>query len=286
MAVKAAIVEAVEEVARSYPEELVPAQLWDVPRISFNAQLIVDRVGRDVSVCDIGSGVGMFGPACARLGMRATVMDDYDHPYDDPAMAADLPEAPDAINVRAQDVLGLHRAAGVEIAQRDPLTEGFGFPAESLDVVTSFASMEHWHNSPKRLFAEVRKALVPGGLFILNAPNCASLASRIKVPLGLGKWSEMADWYEPARFRGHVREPDVADFRYIAKDMGLVDVEILGRNFMGQLSPRREIRLAAHILDRILRPWPTLCGDIYLIGRKPGSAGEVGTKRTAVPLTS
>ena len=45
----------------------------------------------------------------------------------------------------------------------------------------------------------------------------------------------MAHWYEPELFRGHVREPDVDDLRYIARDMGLEDVvvakgaEVVGR---------------------------------------------------------
>ena len=176
---------------------------------------------------------------------------------------------PDAINFeRAERVLDLHRAEGVEIEQRDPLVDGFGFAPGSLDVVTSFGSMEHWHHSPRRLFASVIEALVHGGLFVLSAPNCVSFAKRIKVPLGVAKWSRMSDWYEPARFRGHVREPDVADLRYIANDMGLRDVEILGRNWIGQLSQRPALRVAAGILDRVLRPWPTLCSDLYLVGRK------------------
>ena len=198
-------------------------------------------------------------------------MDDFQHPYDDAAMAATLPDVPDAINFeRAERVLELHRGAGVAVMQRDPLVEGFGFPAGSLDVVTTFGSMEHWHHSPRPLFAAVMDALVPGGLFVLSAPNCVSFAKRIKVPLGRAKWSRMADWYDAARFRGHVREPDVSDLRYIAADMGLVEVEVLGRNWIGQLSQRPALRATAGILDRVLRPWPTLCSDLYLVGRKPG----------------
>jgi SAM-dependent methyltransferase len=269
---------ALEQVARSFPEEMIEEQLWDLPRVAFNTRLIVDRVGTDVRVCDIGAGVGMFGAGCARLGMHMTLMDDFAHPYADAEMAAALPDVSDAINFeRAERVLELHRAAGVAVMQRDPLTEGFGFPPQSLEVVTTFGSMEHWHHSPKQLFAAVMEALVPGGLFVLSAPNCVSFSKRIKVPLGLAKWSRMADWYEAPRFRGHVREPDVADLRYIARDMGLDRVEILGRNWIGQLSQRPVLRATAGILDRVLRPWPTLCSDLYLVGRKPGSrAGADG----------
>lgn len=265
------IAQLLDEVARSFPAELVQEQLRDLPRVAWNVQLVVDRMGTDVSLCDIGAGVGMFGVGCARLGMRTTIVDDFAHPYEDAAMAEALPDVPDAINFeRADRVLDIHRAAGVTIEQRDPLVDGFGFAPASLDVVTSFGSMEHWHHSPKRLFASVLEALVPGGLFVLSAPNCVSLSKRIKVPLGIASWSRMSDWYEAACFRGHVREPSAGDLRYIARDMHLTDVEILGRNWVGQLSAKRAIRFSAGLLDRVLTPWPTLCADLYLVGRKPG----------------
>lgn len=267
---RSAVSSVFEEVARGFPPDLVEEQLWDLPRIVYNAMLVVDHMGTDVSICDIGSGVGSFGAGCAKLGMRTTIMDDFDHPYADAGMAGAPPDAPDAINFeRAERILDVHRAAGVTIERRDPLVDGFGFGPRSLEVVTTFGSMEHWHHSPKKLFASVVEALVPGGLFVLSTPNCVALSKRIKVPLGLAKWSQMAAWYEAPRFRGHVREPDVDDLRYIARDMGLVDVEIRGRNWIGQLSSRPHIRRIALGLDRVLRPFPTLCSDIYLIGRKP-----------------
>ena len=51
-----------DRMARRFPADMVEEQLWDLPRIVFNTRLIVDRVGTDVSVCDIGAGVGDTGP--------------------------------------------------------------------------------------------------------------------------------------------------------------------------------------------------------------------------------
>ncbi|MBV9124902.1 MAG: methyltransferase domain-containing protein, partial [Planctomycetes bacterium] len=147
--------------------------------------------------------------------------------------------------------------------------EGIHFPAESLDVVTTFDSMEHWHHSPKKLFASVVKSLAAGGLFILGGPNCFNLRKRLTVPLGIGGWSRMTDWYEPEVFRGHVREPSVADLRYIAKDMGLTDVAILGRNWAGLHSRFGVARAVTPVIDRVLWLRPSLCSDIYLLGTKP-----------------
>src|SRR5690606_24685391 len=121
----------------------------------------------------------------------------------------------------------------------------------------------------KELFHQVIDKLRPGGAFILGAPNCVNLRKRITTPLGWGKWSALADWYEQPVFRGHVREPDVADLRYIAADMGLRDVEIFGRNWIGHLSPNPLVRAATFVLDRPLRLAPSLCADLYMIGQKP-----------------
>jgi SAM-dependent methyltransferase len=258
------------ELAKRFPPALVDAQLADLTRVSFQTGLVLDRKGADVALCDVGSGLGLFPAACAQAGMRVTMMDDFAPPYADAESARATPDAPDAVNFQGVDeALAVHRALGVRVEKRDPLAEGFGFPPESLDVVTTFDSMEHWHRSPKRLFGEFMRALVPGGLLVIGVPNCVNLRKRITVPLGHGKWSEMAHWYEPEFFRGHVREPDVDDLHYIARDLGLVDVEILGRNWAGYQNRRPFVRFATRFVDRILQLRPSLCSDLYLIGRKP-----------------
>ncbi len=259
-----------EALARRFPEALAAEQRRDLERVAFHVGLVTERMGSDVALCDIGSGLGLFPAACAQAGMRVTMMDDFAPPFASAESARAAPGAPDAVNFdRADEALAFHRSLGTRIERRDPLVEGFGFGPATLDVVTCFDSMEHWHRSPKALFAAVREALVPGGLFVLGVPNCVNLRKRVTVPLGRGKWSQMEHWYEPDFFRGHVREPDVDDLRYIARDMALRDVEILGRNWAGTLSPRPAMRRVARLLDGLLRLRPSLCSDLYLVARKP-----------------
>ena len=74
------------------------------------------------------------------------------------------------------------------------------------------------------------------GLFVLGVPNRVNLRKRVFVPFGYGKWSSMKDWYESPVFRGHVREPDVDDLRYIARDLHLRDWQVFGRNWLGYSS--------------------------------------------------
>jgi SAM-dependent methyltransferase len=245
-----------ESVARSYPSNLIEDQLQDIPRIAFNVRLALNGTDpRTVSICDIGGGVGLFSVGCAALGMNALLVDDFADP----------------VNRRLGDsVFVVHKKYGVRVFSRNVITDGLADISERFDVVTTFDSMEHWHHSPKKLFHHVGDQLLkPGGRFVLGVPNCVNVRKRFSVPFGIGKWSRMEEWYEEPEFRGHVREPDVADLRYIALDMGLEDVQILGRNWLGYGSRSKFMRLATWIADRPLGMFPSLCADLYMTGHSP-----------------
>jgi SAM-dependent methyltransferase len=241
------------DVARRYPEALISGQLRDIPRIAFNISLVATRLGFDVSVCDIGGGIGLFSVGCAASGMRATLVDDFN----------------DSVNREFSSVPeSVHRAFAVNVVSTDVVASPPDFPSGSMDVVTSFDSIEHWHNSPKMLLARALSWLRPGGLLVIGVPNCVNLRKRLTVPLGLGKWSSMYDWYEQTPFRGHVREPDVDDLKYIARDLKLENIEIIGRNWLGYVHRSALVRAITRVADVPLRAIPTLCADLYLIGTK------------------
>ena len=231
----------------------------DIPRISFHINLILDTTKpipvTELEICDIGGGIGIFSVGCAALGMKRTVLiDDFEDPVNKKVGAS---------------ILDMHKRLGVEIITRDVIKKGIQDIEGTYDVITTFDSMEHWHNSPKRLFRQVVEKMNKNGFLILGVPNCVNMRKRITVPLGIGKWSQMKDWYEEDTFRGHVREPDTSDLIYITHDMGLVDRKIYGRNWLGYISPNSTIRLLTKILDYPLRIKPSLCSDIYVVGRKP-----------------
>jgi 2-polyprenyl-3-methyl-5-hydroxy-6-metoxy-1,4-benzoquinol methylase len=248
------------EAANAYPPDMVKEQVRDIPRMLFHISLVLETVAPKtpemLSICDLGGGVGIFSVGCAMLGFKRVVLvDDFK----------------DSINLQVGDsIFSIHRKHGVQIVSRDVVSEGMGTAVGgSLDAIVTFDSMEHWHNSPKKLFREVMEKLNPGGIFILGTPNCVNLRKRISVPLGIGEWTSMRDWYETETFRGHVREPNVGNLKYIARDMGLTQVKILGRNWQGHLSPKPLFRLASKILDYPLRIRPSLCSNLYMTGRKP-----------------
>jgi len=246
------VVAVLREIVDDYPEGLRARQLNDLERQTFHVSTAIELAPHGRMV-DLGSGVGIFGVGCAVLGMDVTIVDDFR----------------DEVNaVYGNDAFTAHRKHGVKVVERPVIAEVLGWGRETLDLVTTFDSMEHWHASPKRLFHEVMDALRPGGWLILGVPNALNLRKRIEVPLGRAKWSQMADWYEPETFRGHVREPDVADLHYIARDIGLMSYRILGRNWQGLCSAQPRIVQATRLTDRYLRRFPSLCSDIYLIGQK------------------
>jgi SAM-dependent methyltransferase len=218
----------------------------------FHIGLVKQLVGLETPViADIGGGIGLFSPGCAAVGMKVTLVDDFS----------------DSVNQSEPGAraLSLHRELGVLVESQDVM-KGLLLPSNHFDAITTFDSMEHWHHSPKKMFHELVDSLRTGGWFLLGVPNCVNLRKRITVPLGIGKWSPMSVWYEAEVFRGHVREPDVDDLRYIATDMGLKEIRVFGRNWLGYARPGMRGIMPA--IDVMLRQWPSLCSDIYVAGRK------------------
>jgi len=256
------LLEVLRNVANQYPKDLVNDQIRDIPRIAFHMKIAIDAAickhHSELEICDLGGGIGLFSSGCAAYGMkRVLLIDDFD----------------DNINhLVGNSVLDLHKRFGVEIISRDVIQIGISDIPGKFNIITTFDSMEHWHNSPKKLFHEVVEKLKPGGVFVLGVPNCVNIRKRISVPLGKGRWSRMEEWYEADKFRGHVREPEISDLRYIASDMGLTEIKIYGRNWLGYSSANPSIRLVTKIMDYPLRLKPSLCSDIYLIGRSTRSA--------------
>lgn len=236
---------------------MVAHQLQDIPRIAYNIALSMParKPVAQAVICDVGGGIGLFSVGCAAVGFgKVILLDDFG----------------DQINQAVgNSFFDLHRRYGVQVVSRDVVGQGVKDMAVAFDVVTSFDSMEHWHRSPKNLFHELISMINPGGRFVLAGPNCVNLRKRLTVPLGRGKWSAMKDWYEPAIFRGHVREPDVQDLRYIANDLKLEHPRVLGQNWLGHQSNHRLVRLVTGLLDPFMRLRPSLCSDIYLVGEKP-----------------
>jgi 2-polyprenyl-3-methyl-5-hydroxy-6-metoxy-1,4-benzoquinol methylase len=244
------------KVAAEYPSNMVAEQISDIPRIAFNIALALpaEKPLDKMVICDVGGGIGLFSIGCATVGFgKVLLVDDF----------------ADQVNLAVGDsILDLHRRYGVQVISRDVVAKGLKDLGASFDVVTCFDSMEHWHCSPKGLFHELMSMMNPRGCFVVGVPNCVNLRKRLTVPLGRGKWSPMEEWYEPAVFRAHVREPDVDDLWYIARDLKLENVRILGRNWLGYKSKSKWMRTVTGLVDPLIQFRPSLCSNLYLVGEK------------------
>jgi 2-polyprenyl-3-methyl-5-hydroxy-6-metoxy-1,4-benzoquinol methylase len=239
-----------EEIASLYPPELISRQVSDVPRIAHHLELVERFAPHGGAVCDVGGGIGLFSPGIGALGYRSILIDDFR----------------DAVNRNSDDtVFAAHRKYGVEIVSKDVIAEPVDLPAESLDVITSFDCLEHFHHSPRRLLHALKTALKPGGVVILSVPNCCNVRKRFSMVAGTYHWSPISEWYDSEMFRAHVREPNLSDLRYICRDLELTIMEIDGRNWLGLESKSPWKRIASVVLDRALRLRPSLCSNLYCI---------------------
>jgi len=85
--------------------------------------------------------------------------------------------------------------------------------------------------------------------------------------LGKNIWSNFDEWYFGNPFRGHVREPVIADLYKILKIMDFEAAGIFGRNWLGMYN--QKTRAIVSVFDLLLQLRPSLCSNLYIIGRKP-----------------
>lgn len=245
---------AIVEITGFYPKELRDHLKANHSRIKWQIQEIVKYASPGATILDLGAGIVPFMPVCKMLGYDAIIADDYgDDYYGDKGLAT---------------VLEHFRSIGVRVVEQDIFDANFVDNFDKLDIVTAHDTMEHWHNSPKDLFHGLWSKMSSGGLLWVGVPNCVNLRKRITTPLGRTKWSSMGDWYETPIFRGHVREPDVDDLRYIARDLGATKTDIVGRNWIGYRHPSTMVRKITPFVDKFLRMRPSLCSDIYFYAWK------------------
>ena len=109
--------------------------------------------GCNGTLLDVGCATGSFVAAAQAAGFAARGID----------------ISPESTRY-GREVLGLTLDVG-DLYERH-------YPAESFDIVTLWATLEHLPD-PNRVLAEARRLLVPGGRLAISVPNHASLAQRI-----------------------------------------------------------------------------------------------------------
>jgi SAM-dependent methyltransferase len=217
---------------------------------------------------DLGCGLGGFGPTAAAMGMKVTLIDDFGGGG---SVDLDKPDVTEGI------ISAFRNRLGIQVEQLDIVTKPLPLKDASVDVVTCFHSLEHWHSSPKPLFREIVRVLKPGGHLILAGPNAVNLRKRLLLPFGVSNYANLEYWYHEGDpvYRGHVREPILRDLQRMLEWNGFELRATVGRNFIGQGSmtlsfiPGSVLRPVVKLANVFLQIFPSLCSDIHVMGRKP-----------------
>ena len=237
-------------------------------RLAFYLRLLAEAglVDKGGVLLDLGAGMSWLGPMASQLGLKVALVDDF-------GGGGGIDIADRSPSLRLLNVF--REKLGVQIVEQDLLDQPLPFPDESVDAVTCFHSLEHWHQSPKRLFKEIRRVLHNGGYLFIATPNAVNLRKRFSVLFGRTNLCQLEEWYDSdLGFRGHVREPVVADLKNLVLWNRFRLIAVHGRNFIGADTtalpwlPRPVMRRMVEMSDGILRLFPTLCSDIHVVAKK------------------
>lgn len=161
-------------------------------------------LGKDITVCDVGSHWGVFPITLKRLGYEVT-------------MTESLQYYGDSFN-------GLFKTiaeSGVTIIDFDPFATGASL-AGSFDVVMAMAVLEHYPHSLKIFMEHIKAILKAEGRLYLEVPNIAYWPKRLLLLLGRSPLAPLADVYRSEiPFIGHHHEFTMSELRDLARLSGL-----------------------------------------------------------------
>jgi SAM-dependent methyltransferase len=211
-----------------------------------------DEDFKKLEVLDVGGGLGLFSIGLKILNVkRSVIVDDFSELFNN-----------------NKEVKNIFKKYNVDFIKTNLLSNKITRIKRKYDIITCFHTIEHFHNSPKNLLAHLSKILKKNGLFILCSPNSNNIKKRLECLFGFYSWSNLEDYFDKDLFRGHVREPNLSDLVFFVKKMKLKIIKIYGRNFQGLSSENKNMRFISYIFDFTLRFFPTLCSDIYIVGKK------------------
>lgn len=212
--------------------------------------------GRASDVLDIGSGIGVFPTAMARLGHAVTSVDitSDNQPW-----------------IKERDV---------EVGNCNILSERLPCGDASFDLVTMFDVIEHLHGSPRHMLSEVYRVLRPGGHVIVETPNIANLRRRLLLLMGKNPMTIKYFYESPYPYSGHVYEYTKYDLDCAVRWSGfeiaeskLTNVLLHYHKIESGFAPGMRIQgvrdVAMLLYLAICRVVPSFRDTLLCIGRRP-----------------
>lgn len=204
------IKKALDDVIDLFPDEIKSGTIHE----HYSSYLLILKTvmsypdsDKKTKILDVGAGSGIITMALQNMGHSVTAVDTW-------AEYGENFENQSGIN---DDIINRLETNGVKTIPCDIEKDSLPFDDNCFDMVLCLDVIEHLHNSPKKVLAETRRVLRPGGKLILTTPNLATLKNRLYMLFGRSVYTDMDYWYNNEPFFGHVREYTVGEVKSILK---------------------------------------------------------------------
>ena len=207
------------------------------------------------SIIDLGGGISLTNGVLAQLGMKVYVVDLLDEYYPHSSLHED-----------GLLQVSFLREKGVHFIKADLLDCNLldHFRKNSIDRITSYHVIEHFHSSPRRLLEDSLELLNGEGFLFIEVPNAVNILKRFKVLCGRTNYTPYHEYYFSEKYLLHIREYTLGDLMQLAHNLGFERYEIYGRNWYGTLYTTLGNQLLAKYLDKFLQTFPGCCGSLFL----------------------
>ena len=170
----------------------------------FEAYRVIELMHGKPRICDVGGFWGVWPLTLHELGFDVSMTESLQY-YGD----------------LFEPLFGHIRERGLTIHDHDPFDEN-AVLAETFDLVTVMAVLEHYPHSLRTFMSNVRSMLRPGGAIYLEVPNIAYLPKRIKMLFGGSPLVPVGEIYRSeVPFIGHHHEFTIGELRELATLAGL-----------------------------------------------------------------
>ncbi|HOY68972.1 MAG TPA: methyltransferase domain-containing protein [Candidatus Ozemobacteraceae bacterium] len=216
------------------------------------ASTVATVLSPGATVLDFGSGPCDKTGILQLMGYRCSAIDDLG---DDWHHLGDNEER----------ILSFIRWCGIDFHHASPgsLTKMNG---RDFDLLMLNDVLEHLHESPRELMNQLLSSVRPGGLVLITVPNAGNIRKRLALLWGRTNLPAYELYYwQPGRWRGHIREYVRSDLEQLASYLGLTPLQLRGCDHMMSKVPGR-LRglygLITGVFDGFKDTW-------MMLGRKP-----------------